>query len=55
MSSPPIKTPQSLHPRLDEAFERIDAAVFSGDTFDDPEARAYFASMLARWRKEIDE
>lgn len=43
-----------MHPRLREALERIDAAVFSGDTFDDPDARKEFAEYVERWCHALD-
>lgn len=46
-------TTMGLHPRLAEAFEQIDAAVFNGDTFHDPDHRENFIDYLNRWSREL--
>lgn len=43
----------SLHPKVDEAFDEIDAAVFSGDSFHDPDNLAELERYIARWSREI--
>ena len=42
-----------IHPRLAEAFEQIDAAVFNGDTFHDPDHRENFIDYLNRWSRQL--
>lgn len=37
---------------LEELFDQIDAAVFSGDFLADPEDRIEFNAMLERWARE---
>jgi len=41
----------SIHPDVLEALEQIDAAVFSGDTFQTQEARQWLHSYLERWNR----
>lgn len=44
--------------KLDELFDRIDAHVFTGDTFHDEAKRKDFREWMARWErglKEMDE
>lgn len=44
----------TLHPSDKEAFETIDAMVFTGDSFRNPAHRLYFLEMMERWKKELD-
>lgn len=44
-----------LPEHLNEAVEEIDAAIFSGDTFNDPEARKVLRDLMARWTRGLDE
>jgi hypothetical protein len=44
-----------MHPDVEKAFQEIDSAVFSSDTFDEPEARQTLKSFLSRWQKAVDE
>lgn len=39
---------------MNEAIDTIDAAVFSGDTFENTEARSKFRTFLKRWEAELD-
>jgi hypothetical protein len=39
----------NLHPSVEQAFEEIDAALFTGDTFIDKENRQYLIKILNRW------
>lgn len=41
----------AMHPAVVEAFEEIDAAVFSGDTFMSHEGRTELRKYLARWNQ----
>lgn len=41
-----------MHPRVAEAFEQIDAALFNGDTFDDPENEKHLFEYLGRWLRK---
>ena len=38
-----------------KAFNTIDAAVFNGDSYNDPENMAYIRRMLHRWTLRLDE
>lgn len=40
-----------MHPKVKEALEQIDAAVFNGDTFEDPDARAELVDYMGRWAR----
>ena len=42
-----------MHPKVEQAIQEIDAAVFSGDTFEDAEARAELIGYLERWLREL--
>ena len=44
-----------MHPSVERAIQEIDAAVFNGDTFEDPEARAELQSYLERWTRRLAE
>ena len=37
------------------ATEEIDAAIFSGDTFSDPDCRKELREQLARWERGLKE
>lgn len=39
---------------IKEACEQIDAAMFSGDDFDNPATRAEFREYMNRWTRQID-
>ena len=41
----------TMHPDVEKAFEQIDAAVFSGDTFTVQENRMKLREYLERWTK----
>jgi hypothetical protein len=43
------------HPYLHRATEEIDAAIFSGDPFTDPEERAELRRLMARWERGLQE
>lgn len=40
-----------MHHNIVEAFEEIDAAIFSGDTFISSEGRTKLREYLTRWNK----
>jgi hypothetical protein len=40
-----------MHPKTLEALEEIDAALLSGDEFENPESLALFRSYLASWTR----
>lgn len=42
-----------MHADTTEAFDQIDAAVFSGDVFMDNNERVKFREMMTRWEKEL--
>lgn len=42
-----------MHPKVVEAIQQIDAAVFSGDTFYDPKAREELLAYAASWVKQM--
>ena len=42
-----------MHPRVAQAIQEIDAAVFGGDTFEDPDDRAELLEYVARWTREL--
>jgi len=44
-----------IHPTVANAIQQIDAAVFSGDTFDEPEARAELVEYIERWTRRLAE
>ena len=48
-----IRLEDKMHPNVKKAFDEIDAAVFSGDTFFDAENLAELKRMLARWRAQV--
>ena len=41
----------ALHPDVSDAFEQIDAALFSGDSFYNKENRIKLREYLTRWNK----
>ncbi len=43
-----------MHPKVAQALEEIDAAVFSGDTFYDPDPRALLLYYMERWIVEME-
>jgi hypothetical protein len=44
-----------MHPKVKQALEEIDAALYSGDTFYDGEARAELYEYVCSWQRRIDE
>ncbi|WNL50704.1 hypothetical protein RPALISO_117 [Ruegeria phage RpAliso] len=49
---PPAPPPRrSMHPSVERAFEEIDAALFSGDTFHSPDNLKVLENHLARWQR----
>jgi hypothetical protein len=42
-----------MHPKVAQAIQEIDAAVFNGDTFEDPDDRAELLEYIARWTREL--
>lgn len=42
-----------MHPFDKEAIDQIDAAVFSGDTFHNPDDHKTLSEMLDRWKREL--
>ena len=42
-----------MHPKVKQAIQEIDAAVFSGDTFEEPEAKAELLRHATRWVREL--
>lgn len=44
-----------MHPKLAQAIQEIDAAVFNGDTFESPDTRAEMLGYISRWTKELAE
>lgn len=42
-----------MHPKVASAIQEIDAAVFNGDTFEDPVACAELLEYMAAWAKEL--
>lgn len=38
---------------LENAFDNIDAGLFSSDTFHNEESLIYFEGFIARWQREI--
>lgn len=43
----------SLHPKVAESFDEIDAAIFSGDQFHNKEDKDQLAYYVNRWKKEL--
>ncbi len=44
---------RAAHTNVAAAIQEIDAALFSGDTFEEPTARAELAAYLERWTKQL--
>lgn len=44
-----------IHPSVEEGIQQVDAALFNGDTFDDPENRAYLKGYVQRWLRRVEE
>lgn len=44
-----------IHPKVANAIQEIDAAVFNGPTFDEPEARAELTEYIERWTRRLAE
>lgn len=44
-----------LHPKLHDALEEIDAALFNGDAFNEQEARELLVSYFVRWQAKLAE
>ena len=42
-----------MHPKVAEAIQQIDAAIFNGDTFEEPEARGELIEYIERWCKRL--
>lgn len=42
-----------MHPNLERAINEIDAAVFNGDVFEDPDERAEIVEYIERWCKRL--
>lgn len=42
-----------MHPKVAGAIQEIDAALFNGDTFEDPDDRAELVSYVERWAEEL--
>lgn len=44
-----------LHPSVENAFEEIDAAIFSGDSFIKKSNRDKLREFMARWERGLKE
>jgi len=42
-----------MHPHVAHAIQEIDAALFNGDTFDDPDMRDELLEYIARWTRQL--
>lgn len=42
-----------MHPKVAQAIQEIDAAVFNGDTFEDSDDRAELLEYIARWKSRL--
>lgn len=42
-----------MHPKVAEAIQQIDAAVFNGDTFENPDERTELLEYIERWCKRL--
>lgn len=42
-----------MHPKVAGAIQEIDAALFNGDTFDDPDDRAELTAYVETWAREL--
>lgn len=45
--------PAGMHPSVREAFQEIDAGVYSGDAFDATDDHLYLAAYVQRWSQEL--
>ena len=44
-----------MHPKIEDAIQQIDAALFNGDTFDDEGHRATLQEYVDRWQRQLRE
>ena len=44
-----------MHPKIHQAFEEIDAAIFSGDTFINAENIKELRRLMERWERGLKE
>lgn len=44
-----------VHPKVEEAFQQIDAALYNGDTFDKPDNRKKLKEYAQAWLRRIEE
>lgn len=44
-----------MHPNVARAIQEIDAAVFNGDTFEEPEARKELIEYIESWLRRLSE
>lgn len=42
-----------MHPKVAGAIQEIDAALFNGDTFEDPNNRAELTAYVEKWAREL--
>jgi hypothetical protein len=42
-----------MHPKVAGAIQEIDAALYNGDTFDDPGDRAELTAYVEKWAQEL--
>lgn len=42
-----------MHPKVAGAIQEIDAALYNGDTFDDPDDRAELTAYVEKWAQEL--
>lgn len=42
-----------MHPKVASAIQEIDAALYNGDTFEDPGGRAELTAYVEKWTKEL--
>lgn len=47
------QAPRGMHPRVAEAFQEIDAGIYSGDTFQATQDHLYLAAYVQRWSQEL--
>lgn len=43
-----------MHHKVAQSIQEIDAALFNGDTFDEPEARSTLRKYVERWLVELN-
>lgn len=53
MSADPYAVPAGLHPSVAKAVDQIDAAVFNGDCFWQPDTVNWLDAMLDRWKVQL--